>query len=71
MNKDDIVDQYDEICKMLDMLKLDAHKFANGTRTAGLRFRKGLRVVRKKCHELVMSSIELDKEREAEKKLNA
>ena len=41
---------------------LDMHKNANGNKSAGVRARKGLRLVKKQAAELVKSSLSVDKE---------
>ena len=52
-----------EVLKVLvDSLELDLHKNARGNKSAGVRARKGLRLLKKHAGELVKESLATDKE---------
>jgi hypothetical protein len=54
-----------ELKVVVESLDLDVHKNASGNAAAGVRSRKGLRVLKKKTAELVKSMVLLDKARKA------
>ena len=61
-----ILDQWNEIKTLVESLDLDVVKNANGNSSAGVRARKGLRLLKSKSSELVKKTIEEDKARKSE-----
>lgn len=57
-----LLDNWKEFKVLVESLDLDMHKNANGNKSAGVRARKGLRLVKKHAAELVKSSLSVDKE---------
>jgi hypothetical protein len=57
------LDQWNEIKVLIESLDLDVHKNANGNASAGVRARRGLRLLKTKSSELVKITIESDKAR--------
>jgi len=58
-----ILDKWNEIKILIESLDLDVHKNASGNASAGVRARKGLRLLKKETGELVKLTIEEEKER--------
>ncbi len=58
-----ILDQWNEIVVLVESLKLDVHKNVSGNASAGVRARRGLRLLKTKSAELVRKTIEEDKAR--------
>tara|TARA_R110001583_G_scaffold16272_16_gene66762 strand:- start:4 stop:186 length:183 start_codon:yes stop_codon:yes gene_type:complete len=58
----DLLEKWNELKVIIDSLDLDIHKNANGNKSAGVRSRKGLRLVKKKTAELVKESLTVDKQ---------
>lgn len=58
-----ILDQWNEIKTLIEALDLDVVKNANGNSSAGVRARKGLRLLKSKSSDLVKKTIEEDKAR--------
>ena len=58
-----ILDQWNEIKVLVESLDLDVVKNANGNSSAGVRARRGLRLLKSKSSELVKSTISEEKER--------
>ena len=58
-----ILDQWNEIKVLIESLDLDVVKNANGNSSAGVRARRGLRLLKTKSAELVKETIEADKQR--------
>ena len=58
----DLLDNWKEFKVLIESLDLDVHKNANGNKSAGVRARKGLRLIKKQAAELVKSSLSADKE---------
>ena len=58
-----ILDQWNEIKVLIESLDLDVVKNASGNSSAGVRARRGLRLLKSKSAELVKSTIEEDKSR--------
>ena len=56
-----ILSQWEELKVLVESLELDVHKNASGNKSAGVRARKGLRLVKSRASELVKSSLESDK----------
>jgi len=58
-----IMEQWNEIKVLVESLGLDVVKNANGNSSAGVRARRGLRLLKSKSAELVKLTIEEDKKR--------
>ena len=58
-----ILDKWNEIKVLIESLDLDVHKNASGNASAGVRARKGLRLLKKETGELVKLTIEEEKAR--------
>lgn len=56
-----ILDQWNEIKVLIESLDLDVVKNASGNSSAGVRARRGLRLLKSKSSELVKATIEEDK----------
>jgi len=52
-----IIDQWAELRTLVESLEVDVHKNANGNKSAGVRVRKGLRLLKSKSGDLVKSSL--------------
>ena len=57
-----LLDEWKELKVLVESLELDVHKNANGNKSAGVRARKGLRLVKQKSAELVKASLSVCKE---------
>ena len=62
-----VIEQWNEIKVLVETLDLDVVKNANGNNSAGVRARRGLRLLKNKASELVRSTIEEDKTRKDSK----
>ena len=62
-----VTDQWQEIKVLMESIDLDVHKNAAGNASAGIRARKGLRLLKQKTAELVKLTVEVDKERKSQK----
>jgi hypothetical protein len=58
-----VLDQWNEIKVLVESLDLDVAKNASGNASAGVRARRGLRLLKNKTAELVKVTIEADKAR--------
>jgi len=56
-----LLDEWKELKVLVESLELDVHKNANGNKSAGVRARKGLRLLKKRASDLVKSSLSTDK----------
>jgi len=56
-----IVENYEKLKALVDSLELDIHKSARGNKSAGVRVRKGLRLLKREASSLVKSSLESSK----------
>ena len=56
-----IIDKWNEIKVLLETLELDVHKNANGNSSAGVRARRGLRLLKSSASELVKLTITEEK----------
>lgn len=56
-----IVDSYEKLKILIESLELDIHKSARGNKSAGVRVRKGLRLLKREATDLVKSSLEASK----------
>jgi hypothetical protein len=68
MEENKVLAQWEELKVLVDSLEFDVVKNANGTAAAGIRARKGLRLLKTKLSELVKTMVVLDKEHKAAKK---
>ena len=64
---DNVTAKWDEIKAVVAELELDVLKNAKGNNAAGVRVRKGLRLLKTKASELVKVTVDLDKARKPEK----
>ena len=60
-----ITDKWNEIKVLIESLELDVHKNAGGNNSAGVRARRGLRLLKKEAAELVKLTIEEEKNRKS------
>ena len=63
--KNDILEKWDEIKVLVDSINLDITKNAAGNASAGVRARRGLRLLKKEAASLVKITVQNDKERKA------
>ena len=56
-----ILNKWSELKVLIESLELDVHKNANGNKSAGVRARKGLRLLKQQASELVKESLSSDK----------
>lgn len=61
-----ITDKWYEIKVLVESLELDIHKNASGNASAGVRARRGLRLLKKEVGDLVKVTIENEKKRKAQ-----
>ena len=62
-----VLDQWNEIKVLVESLDLDVVKNASGNSSAGVRARRGLRLLKNKASDLVRSTIDEDKTRKPTK----
>ena len=62
-----IIDKWNEIKVLIESIDLDVHKNAGGNASAGVRARKGLRLLKNQAAELVKLTVESDKSRKSDK----
>lgn len=62
------VEKWKEVKTVISALELDAVKYQRGVRAAGLRFRKGIREVKRMMSDLVRESVNEDREFRENKK---
>ena len=58
-----IIEQWNEIKVLVESLQVDVSKNADGNSSAGVRARRGLRLLKSKAADLVKTTIEEDKKR--------
>jgi len=58
MSDKQTLDLWNEIKILVESLELDVHKNATGNQSAGVRARKGLRLLKNKSHELVKEMLQ-------------
>ena len=58
-----ILNKWNEIKTLVESIDLDVQKNANGNASAGVRARKGLRVLKSAATELVKTTISAEKDR--------
>ena len=56
-----ILDKWCEIKVLVESLELDVHKNAKGNASAGVRVRKGLRLLKKEAADMVKTTLEEEK----------
>jgi len=56
-----VLELWDEIKLLVESVDVDVNKTANGNVTAGVRARKGLRIMKLRVHQLVKESVESNK----------
>tara|TARA_Y100001970_G_scaffold170409_1_gene208264 strand:- start:893 stop:1081 length:189 start_codon:yes stop_codon:yes gene_type:complete len=61
MSNSNLLNSWTELKVLLESLELDIHKNANGNKSAGVRARKGLRLLKSKASDLVKESLQSDK----------
>ena len=61
MSNSSLLNVWSELRVLVESLELDIHKNASGNKSAGVRARKGLRLLKSKSAELVKASLESDK----------
>ena len=62
-----ILNKWEELKTLVESIDLDVNKNAGGNASAGVRARKGLRLLKKEAADLVKMTVEADKERKATK----
>jgi hypothetical protein len=55
--REQILDIWTEVKTLVEVLEVDIHKNANGNKSAGVRVRKGLRLLKNKSGDLVKASL--------------
>lgn len=55
------MDKWQELKILVESLELDVHKNDSGNKSAGVRARKGLRLVKRVSSDLVKESLSVDK----------
>ena len=58
---EELISQYEELKVLIETLQTDVVKNAQGNKSAGVRARKGLRLLKQRSGELVKSSLLEDK----------
>jgi hypothetical protein len=56
-----VIEKWQELKVLIESIDLDVHKNANGNASAGVRARKGLRLLKSNAAELVKLTVERDK----------
>lgn len=56
-----VLEKWQEIKTLLESIDLDVHKNASGNASAGVRARKGLRLLKNQASDLVRLTVDLDK----------
>ena len=56
-----LITQWAELKVLVESLELDVHKNASGNKSAGVRTRKGLRLIKQRAAGLVKESLSTDK----------
>jgi len=67
MESTQVLEKWTELKTLVESLDQDVTKNAKGTASAGVRARKGLRLLKKKVSDFVKLTVELDKAKKAEK----
>ena len=56
-----MLNEWAELKVLVESLELDVHKNARGNKSAGVRARKGLRLLKQRAADLVKTSLETNK----------
>ena len=56
------INKWEELKVLIESLELDVRKNANGNKSAGVRARKGLRLIKQQASDLVKESLATDKQ---------
>ena len=56
-----VLEKWHEIKTLIESIDLDVHKNASGNASAGVRARKGLRLLKSQAADLVRTTVDLDK----------
>jgi len=56
-----MLEEWTELKVLIESLELDVHKNASGNKSAGVRARKGLRLLKQRAADLVKTSLESSK----------
>lgn len=65
MSNDTITDTWQRIKTIIDSMDIDMQKSKNGNASAGVRVRRGLRLMKKEASALVKTMVEEAKQRKA------
>ena len=67
----ELLDKWEEIRTLIETMDIDVRKNAiKGNASAGLRSRRGLRLLKKYAHDLLMTSVTEDKRRGEQRKVD-
>jgi len=62
MAESNLLSEWQELKVLVESLDLDIHKNANGNKSAGVRARKGLRLIKQRAADLVKISLAVGKD---------
>ena len=60
-NKSSVSDKWNEVKVLIESLEMDMVKNINGNKSAGVRSRKGLRLLKKSISDLIRESVDSDR----------
>lgn len=63
MANSQIVDTWNKVKTLVESMEIDIQKNANGNSSAGVRARRGLRLLKKETAALIKSMVEVEKSR--------
>jgi hypothetical protein len=63
MSENSVLEKWSEIKVLVESLELDVHKNANGNASAGVRARRGLRLLKTEVAGLIKKTIQVEKEK--------
>ena len=63
MSDNPVTAKWQELRTLIESIDLDVHKNAAGNASAGIRARKGLRLLKQQAGDLVRLTVELDKQK--------
>jgi hypothetical protein len=58
---ENVLETYEKLRVLVESLELDVHKSVRGNKSAGVRVRKGLRLLKREATDLVRASLEASK----------
>ena len=58
---ENVLETYEKLRVLIESLELDVHKSVRGNKSAGVRVRKGLRLLKREATDLVRASLEASK----------